>query len=70
MDICVDVGNTTFILGIYNSTSLIKKDDFLVKENNHLSNFLSLLKKMDIDLSTGSCILLLSLVWIRKYYLS
>ena len=62
MDICVDVGNTTFILGIYNSTSLIKKDYFLVKENNHLSNFLSLLKKMDIDLSNINRIMYSSVV--------
>ena len=62
MDICVDVGNTTFILGIYNSTSLIKKDYFLVKENNHLSNFLTLLKKMDIDLSNINRIMYSSVV--------
>ena len=33
MDICFDVGNTTFVVGLYENGSLIKKSVFLWKQN-------------------------------------
>ncbi len=33
MDLCIDVGNTTFVVGVYKKRKLIKKDFFLVDSN-------------------------------------
>lgn len=32
MDLCIDIGNTTFVVGVYRNKKLVKKDFFLVDE--------------------------------------
>lgn len=51
MNICIDVGNTTFVVGLYDKDTLIKKDFFLVENRNYKDDFSSLLRRMDIDLT-------------------
>ena len=47
MDICIDIGNTTFVVGVYKNRKLVKKDFFLVDEvldaEQYEVNFLTLL---------------------------
>lgn len=51
MNICIDVGNTTFVVGLYDQNNLIKKDFFLVENKSFKEDFSSLLRRMNIDLS-------------------
>lgn len=47
MDLCIDIGNTTFVVGVYKNKKLIKKDFFLVDSTldaeQYEVNFLTLL---------------------------
>lgn len=47
MDLCIDIGNTTFVVGVYKNKKLIKKDFFLVDDvldaEQYEVNFLTLL---------------------------
>lgn len=52
MNICIDVGNTTFVVGLYDKNNLIKKDFFLVENKSYKEDFSSLLRRMNIDLSS------------------
>ena len=62
MNICIDVGNTTFVVGLYDKQTLVKKDFFLVSENNHVLSFDTLLKRMDINLANINKIMYSSVV--------
>ena len=50
MNICIDVGNTTFVVGLYDGSTLIKKDFFLVENKRYKDDFSSLLRRMNIEL--------------------
>lgn len=62
MDICIDVGNTTFVVGLYEGYNLVKKDFFLVENKDYKNDFSSLLKRMNIDLANINHIMYSSVV--------
>lgn len=51
MDICFDVGNTTFVVGLYENGSLIKKSVFLWKQNINEQEYEEKVCKSLMDLS-------------------
>ena len=66
MDLCIDVGNTTFVIGIYDNDNLIIKDFFLVDDKldkkQYENNFLSMLDKNHIKPSNVTRIIYSSVV--------
>ena len=53
MELCIDVGNTTFVVGAFRNNKLVKKDFFLIDEtydaDQYEVHFLSLLGNHDIN---------------------
>lgn len=66
MELCIDVGNTTFVVGAYKNNKLVKKDFFLVQEafdaDQYEMQFLSLLGNHGINPDKVTAIMYSSVV--------
>lgn len=66
MDICIDVGNTTFVIAVYKDNKLIKKDFFLIDETfddeQYEMSFLSILGNHGVNLDKVNRIMYSSVV--------